>query len=170
LKKNPSKRASNPPEYRYKVNAMRECAVLLGGAINHDWLRHGTLVPIPPSKVRDHPEFDNRIMWMCQNIPVDFPVDVREIVVQTQSTEKAHESDVRPTVADLLNIYTIDEAVVAPAPTQIAIVDDVLTVGTHFRAMHTKLSQRFPNVPIVGMFIARRIFANPFAGSDLAQF
>jgi hypothetical protein len=32
----------------------------------------------------------------------------------------------------------------------------VLTVGNHFRAMSNKLSQRFPNADIVGIFVARR--------------
>jgi hypothetical protein len=51
-----------------------------------------------------------------------------------------------------------------------AILDDVLTAGTHFRAMSIVLSQRFPGVPIVGLFIARRVFppaALDFAGIDL---
>jgi predicted amidophosphoribosyltransferase len=95
---------------------------------------------------------------ICRAIPVEFAVDVRELVIQSESTDAAHESSVRPTVADLLAICQIDEALVAPAPQRIAIIDDVLTAGTHYRAMHTVLSSRFPGVPIVGMFVARRVF------------
>ena len=91
-------------------------------------------------------------------VPAYFDIDVRELVVQTQSTDAAHESDHRPSVEELLEIYEIKEDLTAPAPTRIAIIDDVLTAGTHYRAMHTKLAQRFPGIPIVGMFIARRIF------------
>jgi len=36
------------------------------------------------------------------------------------------------------------------------IVDDVLTVGNHFRAMSDKLSGIFPHADIVGIFVARR--------------
>jgi hypothetical protein len=43
-------------------------------------------------------------------------------------------------------------------PQAIAVVDDVPTAGTHYRAMHTVLSQRPPRVPIAGVFVARRIF------------
>jgi hypothetical protein len=38
----------------------------------------------------------------------------------------------------------------------------VLTAGTRYRAMHTVLSARFPHIPIQRIFLARRIFANPF--------
>jgi len=39
----------------------------------------------------------------------------------------------------------------------------VLTAGTHFVAMKTTLSRRFPGVSISGFFIARRVFPDPFA-------
>jgi hypothetical protein len=61
-------------------------------------------------------------------------------------------------VADLLGVYEIDESIAAPPPTKIGIVDDVLTAGTHFRALQIKLNERFPGVPVVGLFIARRVF------------
>jgi hypothetical protein len=44
-----------------------------------------------------------------------------------------------------------------PAPVRIGVVDDVLTLGAHFRAMKHVLQQRFPGVPVVGFFIARRV-------------
>lgn len=74
----------------------------------------------------------------------------------------AHESTQRPTVEDLLGVYQIDERLVSPQPTSIGIFDDVLTAGTHFVAVKTMLSGRFPGVPILGCFIARRVFPDPF--------
>jgi len=164
LKKKPSRRAQ--ADYKYKLRAMRECAANLSGAINHGWLNGATLVPVPPSKARTHPDYDDRMAQICRAIPVDFAVDVRELVVQTQSTEAAHESNFRPTVEELLAIYQIDENLTVPAPNRIAIVDDVLTAGTHFRAMHTVLSARFPGIPTVGMFIARRVFPENDPAAD----
>ncbi len=156
LKKRPSLKGT--AQYKYKRLAMQECASHLSGAINHDWLKNATLVPVPPSKATDHPDYDDRMTKICAGIPADFDVDVRQLVKQTESTEAAHESNVRPTVEELLAIYEIDETLSEPAPRKIAIVDDVLTAGTHYRAMHITLTERFPNVPIVGFFIARRIF------------
>jgi hypothetical protein len=50
---------------------------------------------------------------------------------------------------------------ICEAVTAIAVVDDVLTAGVHYRAMHTVLSRRFPDVPIIGVFVARRVFPDP---------
>jgi hypothetical protein len=119
-------------------------------------------LPVELSKVQGDPNHDDRIVRICQAIPQTFPIDVRELVVQAVSTAAAHEGD-RPSVEDLLNIYQIDETKVAPAPLRIGIVGDVLTAGTHYRAMHTIFNGRFPDVPIVGMFIARQVFLSPFA-------
>lgn len=156
LKKKPSR--EHLYEYRYKRGAMRDCSGWLSGAINHSWLNGATLVPIPPSKARSDPEYDDRMTQICRNILVPFPLDVRELVVQNASTAAAHESSERLTVEELLEIYEIDETIAAPTSQRIAIVDDVLTAGTHYRAMQILLSGRFSNVPIVGMFIARRVF------------
>jgi hypothetical protein len=75
---------------------------------------------------------------------------------QRISLRAAHESSDRPSVQELMTNYQIDETLCANPPNVIGIVDDVLTVGNHFRAMSNKLSQRFPNADIVGIFVARR--------------
>ncbi|MCY1246636.1 hypothetical protein D9M72_598890 [compost metagenome] len=64
---------------------------------------------------------------------------------------------------DLIPLYAINEAIAAPAPTQILVVDDVLTTGSHFVAMKSVLGQRFPNAWIGGLFIARRRLADDAA-------
>ncbi len=115
-------------------------------------------MPIPPSKMRGDPDYDDRITQICCAIPASFELDIRELVVQTESTGADHESGTRRTTNELLAIYRIDEFVATPLPERIVIVGDVLTNGTHFRAMNTILANRFPNVPIVGFFVARRIF------------
>lgn len=157
LKKSPTR--AGRPEYRYKREAIRQCAAVLGPAINPAWLDGATLVPIPPSKARGTPEYDDRVSQICRGITAPFPIDVRELVIQRTSMAAAHESgDMRPTVQDLLDAYAIDEALTQPAPTRIGIVDDVLTAGTHFRAVHVMLERRFPDVPTIGFFVARRVF------------
>jgi hypothetical protein len=158
LKKKPSR--SGRPDYRYKLAAMTRCSTWLDGAINADWLRHATLVPVPPSKARGDPDYDDRMLAICRDIAPGFSVDVRELVIQGGSLKAAPESvsGERPTIGDLLRVYSIDEAVAVPPRLAIGVVDDVLTAGTHYRAMHMILRNRFPTTPIVGFFIARRVF------------
>jgi len=154
-------------EYAYKGQAIQKCSVLLKGAINADWLKFGTIIPVPPSKHNTHPSYDNRILQVCKSIDPVSPIDIREIIDQTTTIRAAHESpDNRPTVAELEAVYRVNEYLCSPVPTSIAVVDDVLTAGTHFRAMRNTLSNRFPNVPIVGMFIARRVFLTDNALDD----
>lgn len=84
--------------------------------------------------------------------------DVRELVLQTQSSTPSHVSPNRPTPAQIAALYTIDETVAAPEPEIIIIADDILTAGCHFVAMLQVLRRRFPAASFAGVFLARRIF------------
>src|SRR3546814_7712175 len=57
------------------------------------------------------------------------PPDVRALVRQVASTTASHEAGqgVRVTVEQLLELYSVNEAIASPAPQAIGIVDDVLT-------------------------------------------
>lgn len=154
LKKKPSSSSDN--ELYYKGKAIS--AANLRQALNPAWLDTATLVPVPPSKAVDHPDYDRRIERIARLIRPN--LDVRPLVTQRESTVAAHEAQPgeRVTVDQLLELYEIDEALAAPTPTSIGVLDDVLTAGTHFKAMQQVLGTRFPGVPIIGLFIARRVF------------
>lgn len=156
LKKKPSNRGRD--DYKYKLQVMQQASNTFRGALNADWLQQATLVPVPGSKALNHPDYDDRMDRICRGIQDG--LDVRNLVVQRESTTASHEvgAGARVTVDELLDLYEIDETIAAPPPTDIAIFDDVLTAGTHFRAMKTVLTERFPGVRVIGMFIARRIF------------
>jgi predicted amidophosphoribosyltransferase len=164
LKKKPS--ISSEYELRYKAKAIQQCATDLRTVMNPKWLDTATIVPVPSSKAVGHPDFDDRMERLARAIRPG--LDVRNLVLQTASTAAAHEvaAGERVTVEELLAVYRIDETVAAPPPQQIGVLDDVLTAGTHFRAMRTILEARFPGVPVVGLFIARRVFP-PFEGFDV---
>lgn len=147
--------------YHWKANAIAKCAKYLEPAINHEWLRSAVLVPVPPSKAKGDPDYDDRILRICYSINVGFPVDVREIITQTVSTDPVHAgSRLRP--EELTQIYAIDEDLCSNMPVQIGVVDDMLTAGAHFRAMKDLLQIRFPAANVVGFFITRRAVPNPF--------
>jgi hypothetical protein len=87
LKKKPSQPSA--AAYRYKLGAMQACSRDLKGGINSAWLDGATVVPVPPSKARGHPDYDDRMTTICRNIAPG--IDVREIVVQRNSFQAAHE-------------------------------------------------------------------------------
>jgi hypothetical protein len=157
LKKKPSQ--AGQPGFQYKARSIVTCGQSLRRALNPNWLESATLVPVPGSKVAGHPDHDDRVERICRWMR-NPPPDVRNLVVQTHSTNASHEvgQDGRVTVEELLELYRIDDQRSHPVPRAIGIVDDVLTAGTHYRAMHTILSRRFPGTLIVGIFVARRVF------------
>jgi predicted amidophosphoribosyltransferase len=72
-------------------------------------------------------------------------------------TPVVHLSQCRPSLTHIYQNYPIDGELVQPAPHAIAIVDDVLTAGAHFKAAQSILSETYPDVKIYGVFFARRV-------------
>ena len=145
------------PEWKYKKKAIREAAAAFRSGLGNEFLEEVTLVPVPPSKAKDDPLYDDRLIRMLEAIRHDPPVDVREFVVQEDSTEAAHSLGVRPSPDEIEARYRIDEDLAITSPKTLAVVDDILTTGAHYRALHSILSKRFQGIPICGLFIARRV-------------
>ena len=101
-----------------------------------------------------------RVTKMLMAIQPNPALDIRELIIQTESTEPVHRQHQRPAPDEIANIYEIDEALTIPVPKSIAIVDDVLTTGAHFRAMHSVLSIRFQGAHIVGLFLAYPVYTH----------
>ena len=154
--KKPMDRRVRPAEWRYKGLAIREAATAFRTALQGDLLDRVTFVPVPPSKARGDPLYDDRLTQMLSAIRPNAAMDIRELIVQTVTTPAAHDSDDRPGPEQIAQSYRIDEGLVIPEPTNIAVVDDILTTGAHFRAVESVLSSRFPDARIVGLFLARR--------------
>ena len=147
----------NRPDWRYKERAIRQTAEAFRRNLNPEALDRLTFVPVPPSKARDDPLHDDRLTRMLRAIPSEPPLDVRELIVQIRSTEAAHGLDVRPGPQEIASLYRIDDNESDPTPQRIAVVDDMLTTGAHYRAAHSVLSARFPAARVIGLFIARRV-------------
>jgi hypothetical protein len=156
LKKPPDRRGK--PEWRYKERAIEQIAREFRASVNLSALRRVTLVPMPPSKTKSDPLYDDRLLHVLRAVDVEGHLDIRELLRIRASTDAAHTVTVRPTIADLVANLDIDNDLAEPAPRSVALVDDVLTTGAHFVAAKTVLAARFPGVPIRGLFVARRVF------------
>lgn len=143
-------------EWQHKERAIRQVGQAFATAIKAEWLANVTLVPIPPSKEKNDPLYDDRMVRMLQAIPAPQPLDIRELLVQQQTMESAHDADVRPGPDQIAAAYQIDENLCAPAPNMIALFDDVVTTGAHFVAARRVLQARFLQAKVFGFFIARR--------------
>lgn len=148
------------PGWQYKRRAIEQAGRQLRealDALNPRWLSMSTLVPVPPSKIRTDPMYDDRMAQVLQVMARGMTLDVRELVVQRESTEAAHSVDTRPMIDALCDNYVTDEGLVTPPPRVIGVVDDVLTTGAHFKAVQRILRSRFPELKIYGIFVARRV-------------
>ncbi len=154
LKKNPS---VDRFQLKHKLTAIREAAETLAEELPEKWLKKYTFVPVPPSKSKKDDDYDDRMSEILTKIG---DVDVRELVYQLKSMDATHTlKKKRHKVSELAANYKIAEKLTKPEPTRIVIVDDMVTAGAHYRAMCQVLRKRFPEVPISGVFLARRIFA-----------
>ena len=144
------------PDWPYKGQAIRTVAQLFS-TLNTAFRRDAVFVPIPPSKEKEHPLYDDRLIRMLQAVSSD--LDVRELLIQRESSEAAHsrESGHRDSPDEIAGRYYVDKMLLHPDPKQIAIVDDLLTTGAHFRAASAVLRKHFPQTTLVGLFIARRV-------------
>jgi hypothetical protein len=145
------------PEWRYKSIAINQAAAALRGAIGDASLQRMTLVPIPPSKARTDPLYDDRVLQMLQRINPAAKLDIREMVLQSCSIEAVHIAASRPTPQELAKLYELQVSLCTPVRDAIAVFDDVLTTGCHFRAMKQVLNLQFPNARVFGIFLARRV-------------
>jgi predicted amidophosphoribosyltransferase len=144
--------------WRYKAVAIDAAAKAFSKNLG-DTFAEITLVPVPPSKLKTDPDYDDRIMDMLRALkaPTGIGVDYRELIVQTQPMVAAHSSANRPPPEDWEKVYAIDEKLAERDPKWIGIIDDLLVTGCRFRAMAHVLKRRFPATRITGLFIARRV-------------
>lgn len=156
LKKTPDRRGR--PEWRYKQLAVQQVARELRASLDLQALRRVTLVPMPPSKCKNDPLYDDRMLHVLRTMDEEHTLDIRELLLVSASTAAAHTTTARPTIDELIANLDIDDAVARPTPTSIALVDDVITTGAHFVAAKAVLTARFPGTPIRGLFVARRVF------------
>ena len=123
------------PDWPYKRKAIQEAAAAFRKALQPRTLRRLTFAPIPPSKRRGDARYDDRLTQMLNAIPRgrQQPLDVRELLYQTESTAAVHVNAERPGPDEIASLYRIDGDLTAPAPRVIAIVDDILTTGASGR-------------------------------------
>ena len=162
LKKYPYKK--DTAEWRYKQQAIEKIACCFYNLLKGDILNCCTFIPVPPSKVKEDPAYDNRLLQILYKIQdhAGKLIDIRELVVQKNSTSPSHEQKNTPRKSPQEHIknYIINEELINPKPNIIFVFDDMLTTGSHFKAIQKMIHSRYAQdkifIPIKGLFISRR--------------
>ena len=144
------------PDWKYKAEAIRDVAKIFTSLNDWPQLQNFTWVPIPPSKDKNDPQYDDRLVQTLKAMQAHFQnLDFRELVRIKRSRQAAHGNENRPTPQNHYANFEIDKSLTNPAVTSIVVFDDVVTTGSGFKAMKRLLSERFPGVKVIGVFIAR---------------
>jgi len=161
----PSIARANPARRNYKESAIATIATGLREVLGRNQIERLTFVPVPPSKAPGHADHDDRLTRALTLGCAGFDSDIRLLLRRSSSTESDHRTGNRLTPEALHSLLELDCAVVAVKPLREAIVlfDDVITTGKSFKCCERRLREAIPaTIPIIGLFVARRILPNPF--------
>lgn len=143
-------------EWRYKEQAIREVSNLFIQGIAPIDEPGVVLVPIPPSRMKGDPMYDDRIVQVAKNFcKARQDAELREIIYLNQNMPPTHESKMSPD--EILPYLEIDETQWQDQNYNFVLVDDVITEGAHFKACQSLLQERFTEAMIQGLFIARTL-------------
>ncbi|MEX2206025.1 MAG: hypothetical protein WEF50_07320 [Myxococcota bacterium] len=153
LKKETSRRGR--PEWRYKLAAIRQVTDEFRSVLPGSLLQRFAVVPIPPSKAKVDPDYDDRITKIAAGICAEPDRDMRELLETSTSTQPVHAGGSRHPQVIEANLV-LNEMLTSPEPRGIILLDDVLVTGSHFVAAKRVLRERFPRLRVIGLFVARR--------------
>ena len=161
LKKEMDRKEMDEWQYKGRVieNLARAFSIAFSKFDPKEYLNIATLVPIPPSKAKNNPLYDDRMTKVLKSIlSGSSELDIRELLCQPRTFRSTHliESK-RPTPDKVKSRYRIDERLVTGSMSEIALFDDVITTSAHFVGAKRVLLKQFPNATIRGFFAARRV-------------
>lgn len=145
-------------DWGYKAQAIDTITSLLinslPGFLDND---KTSIVPIPPSKHKGNPDYDDRLMQVLLKYQEKFPqADVREILTIKEDTTAVHTSSQKRDIAKLEANLNIDVFSCKNLRDHIVLFDDVITTGAHFKACAHAIQKIVPEKKIMGVFVARR--------------
>ena len=166
-KTKPTIAAADDRRRYYKTRAINTVSAVVRRVISQADAERFTWVPIPPSKSSDHPDYDDRLIVTLGKAFRNYDADIRPLLIQSESTEADHETNHRISPERLSEIVQVNpDCPTHPDPTVIALFDDLLTTGKHYKCCKSKLEDLYPGIPIVGVFAARRIFPDAIDDFD----
>lgn len=149
--------------WHYRDIAVNHAADALGATIPARWRTSATFVPVPPSKIKGDARHSTRLRTMLRRVSPPL-ADIREMVLQVKNTQ-SREKNIPP--EERAENWCVDRGLLRPKPARLIVIDDLLTGGSHFAGMKIILGRHFPDVPVSGVFLARRLLADPLLGANV---
>jgi len=158
------------PEWKWKAWAIRKIAQELTPALPLviDFTLT-TIIPIPPSKIRTNPLYDDRVLQILQ-IACPTGADIRELIISQEDRMAAHYAqEQRPTVQEIIGNYRWADTINPTIRSTVALFDDMITGGNHYVACKNFIKQRFPDARVIGVFVSRRVLPQTSPFDDFAD-
>ncbi len=146
------------PEWYYKEQAILQIANWIASLTCWDKIKDATWVPVPPSKIKMDPFYDDRLLQVLQKLNEikKNSVDIRELLQIRANRIAAHGHGAkRLSPQEHYENYVLDESKKDPFPRAIILFDDVITSGATFKGAQKIITENFPGVPVIGFFVAR---------------
>jgi hypothetical protein len=158
LKCLPSDAVRNPHRARHKQRAISAAAAMMRAALSRGLVESVTWIPIPPSRARHDPDFDDRLVRILRCAFEGYDLDLRNVLYQAVSTVSDHINDQRMGAAALYDRIQINWHALQcrPVRARLVLFDDVLTTGKHYKCCERRLRQVLPDTVINGVFVVRR--------------
>lgn len=168
FKKSPFK--CHEPQYHYKLQAIQSAIAFFRQIFDKqpEIYRNSTFIPIPPSKLPGDPAYDDRVWQLVRGICAGRNADARELIRQKAPYDAAHlqgPEGKRIKPDELEALYCLDSQ--QPPKSNVLVFDDVLSAGTHFRAIKSTILAAYPETYVVGFFLARRVLPIPEIDFDI---
>lgn len=159
FKKKPEKYKDNPTVWKYKISEIQNFSLDVARLLNGpDFKRTissfggAALIPIPTSKPKSSENYDTRLINLCRSVTIKVPnVWIDDVFDVTRQVKPSHEGGSRQ-VDFLKNVITFGE--LSRETGLVILIDDVITKGTHYVACRDLIREKYPEISIIGVFLA----------------
>lgn len=131
-----------------------------------------TIIPCPTSKHADDPEYNDRMVRLCEELKEFSPnYDIQHCIITTKSHKETHRGGGQREPATILEYTEWVEPTKIPNE-RVILIDDVCTTGAHFRAYYdlaTKHLSRY-DCKIAGIFLAAATHRDPVMEKALEDY
>lgn len=127
-------------------------------------------VPMPPSKRRDDPDYDDRVFCACLTASTHTKIPTFDILEQKTSHKPYHEGNTTRNIEMIQSNLLVAEDAIPDDIYAIILVDDVLTTGAHFVACSNVIESAYPTKIICGAFWAKQVTYEAETAEELGWF
>ena len=145
--------AVSKQEY-WKDRALSRVAQWMNEVFDPACIADATFVPLPQSGSGVRTDNDDRICRILKRSAVR--LDIRRLIEMEGPISPGEFSSLRSGPDALYGHMRVVLALTEPKPRAIFLVDDLLTTGANYIAAKKRVLQLLPDVPVFGLFIARK--------------